>query len=66
MFLQSSVTVVVNACAQPSQTQWWRISPVSMNSDARAATTYSAQAGQRGMVEKNGLDGEHVVSEHAV
>jgi hypothetical protein len=51
--------VVLNCWPQSSQVQWWRISPVSMNSEARAATTYSLHAGQRGMVEKNGRDWEH-------
>jgi hypothetical protein len=58
------MTVVLKIWPQSSQSQWWRISPVSMNSEACAATTYSPQAGQRGMVEENGL--EHAAGANVV
>jgi hypothetical protein len=57
--------VVLKAWPQSSQAQWWRISPVSMNSEACAATTYSPHEGQRGMVEENGFV-EHVAGAHVV
>ena len=43
---------VLETSPQPSHSQWWRISPLSMNSDAIGATISSSQWGQRTGVAK--------------
>jgi hypothetical protein len=41
------MTVVLKSSPQASQTQWWRISPSSTNSEASAAISGSLQDGQQ-------------------